>query len=139
MKSKLIGIYVIILLTVLVFLFSCTTTKVVTVPEYHTEYVTQTKYDSIYFEKRDSSSTTIKGDTVYQQEWHVKYKDRYICVTDTFIKTDSIRVPYPVERKLSRWEQVKMDYGAVCIGISLAAVIAAAVWLIIWIRRNTSF
>ena len=136
MRHKLIGIYVIILLAVLVLLLSCTTTKIVTVPEYHTEYVTQTKYDSIYFEKRDSSSTTIKGDTVIQQEWHIKYKDQYIYVTDSFIKTDSVRVPYPVERKLSRWEQVKMDYGAVSIGVSLAAIIAAVAWLIIWIRRR---
>lgn len=136
MKPNFLDILIILLLAILISFSSCTTTKIVTVPEYHTEYVTQTKYDSIYLEKHDSSATTIKGDTIIQQKWHIKYKDRYIHVTDSFVKTDSIRVPYPVERKLSRWEQVKMDYGAVSIGVSLAAVIAAVVWLIIWIRRR---
>ena len=32
------------------------------------------------------------------------------------IKTDSVPVPYPVERASSRWEQAKMDLGEMAIG-----------------------
>lgn len=39
-------------------------------------------------------------------------------------------VPYPVERKLSKWEQVKIDYGGEAIASLAVIVIAAVVWLI---------
>ena len=49
------------------------------------------------------------------------------------VKSDSIPVPYPVERELTRWEKTKMDFGGVAIGgaATLCVVaIALAVWLI---------
>ena len=63
-------------------------------------------------------------------------KEKYIHKVDTFIKTDSVEVPIPVERKLSRWEQIKMDYGAVCIGGTLVAIILLVLQLVRWIRRR---
>lgn len=27
------------------------------------------------------------------------------------MKSDSIRVPYPVEKKLSKWQQLRLDFG----------------------------
>lgn len=83
------------------------------------------KHDSVYFNKtvRDSvfvkdSVLVIKGDTITEYRWRYifKYKDR----TDTAYvnRTDTIRVPYPVEAKLTKWQQFKMDIG----GYALAAV-----------------
>lgn len=52
------------------------------------------------------------------------------------VKSDSIPVPYPVERKLSRWEQTKMDFGGMAIGGIAIAVCVAVIWLIKKIRRK---
>lgn len=90
-------------------------TQYVTVPEYHTEYISKMdtfiKRDSIM--KHDSVYVSVKGDTVTVEKWSVLYRDRWRekAVHDTIIKTDSIRVPYPVEKKLTRWQQLKVDLG----------------------------
>ena len=44
---------------------------------------------------------------------------------------DSISVPYPVEKKLTKWEQAKVDYG----GYALVAVIILLT-LAIWLARR---
>ena len=85
---------------------SCTSTKYVPVES--------VKHDSVYLNKivKDSvyikdSVLIVKGDTIteYRYKYIYQYKDR----TDTLYitKTDTIRVPYPVERPLTRWEQLK--------------------------------
>lgn len=51
------------------------------------------------------------------------------------VKSDSIRVPYPVERKLSRWEQAKMDFGGFAMGGVVIALCIAVVWLIKKFRK----
>ena len=115
-------------------LMSSCTTKVVTVPEYHTEYVTRVdtfvQRDSIH--TKDSILIQQKGDTVFIDRWHTLYKDRWRdrVRVDSFIRTDSVRVPYPVERKLSKWQQAKIDMGGWMVGIIIAGVVALCVWLI---------
>lgn len=51
------------------------------------------------------------------------------------VKSDSIRVPYPVERKLSRWEKAKMDFGGFAMGGVVIALCIAVVWLIKKFRK----
>lgn len=46
------------------------------------------------------------------------------------VKTDSIPVPYPVEKQLTRWEQTKMDFGGMAIGATALSVIFVIIWLI---------
>lgn len=58
----------------------------------------------------------------------VHYKDS--------VRVDSIQVPYPVERKLSRWESIKMEYGGITIGATILAVVAAIIFLVLWIRKK---
>ncbi len=113
----------VILLSVCVMLSACTTTKYVPFEVVHTEYKTNTVHDSIFFEKHDSIYVEKHGDTVTIQQWHVRYKDRYIEVTDTFLKTDSIPVPYPVEKQLTRWQQIKLDFGDIFILLVLVLVL----------------
>lgn len=77
----------------------------------------------------------VKGDTVVcLQE---KERIRRVEVHDTIkvILTDTIRVPYPVERALSRWEQTKMDFGGMALGGIAVALCIAVVWLIRKFRR----
>lgn len=48
-------------------------------------------------------------------------------------KVDSVAVPYPVERELTRWERTKMDAGGMAIiggAVLLVATIALLVWMI---------
>lgn len=112
--------YMIIIVAVFL-LCSCGQIKYVTVPEYHTEYKTRTdsfvQRDSVYM--HDSVYVQRTGDTLLIEKWRVKYVDRWRdkVVTDTFIKTDSLRIPYPVERPLSRWQQIKLDFAGYIFGI----------------------
>lgn len=103
-------VYIIILLMLAICFVSCRT-QYIPVESVRTEYKTRdsTRYDSIY--QRDSTYTLIKGDTVYQYRY--KYLYRYLTTnrTDTILKNDSIRVPYPVEKKLNRWQSIKMELG----------------------------
>lgn len=82
-----------------------------------TEYKTRDsiRIDSIY--QQDSVYVLVKGDTVYQYKYKYLYKYRYLNRTDTVIKVDSIQVPYPVERKLSRWQSLKMELGGRAFGL----------------------
>lgn len=114
-------------------LTSCKSVKYVPVPEYHTEYKTRTdsfvKKDSVWV--HDSVNVWMKGDTVYKEHWHKIYKDRYVYSNkkDTVMQTDSVRVPYPVARELSRWEKTKMN---LFIPIALLCVVffVTLLWLI---------
>lgn len=114
-------------------LTSCRSVKYVPVPEYHTEYKTRTdsfvKRDSVWV--KDSVWLWMKGDTVYKERWHTEHNDRivYRNKTDTIILTDSVRVPYPVEKELSKWEETKMN---LFIPIALLCVVffVTLLWLI---------
>ena len=103
-------VYIIILLMLAICFVSCRT-QYIPVESVRTEYKTRDsiRYDSIY--QRDSIYTLVKGDTVYQYRY--KYLYRYLTTnrTDTILKNDSIRVPYPVEKKLNRWQSIKMELG----------------------------
>lgn len=45
-------------------------------------------------------------------------------------------VPYPVERKLTRWEQLKMDFGGMAIGAVIVAIAIAVIWMARRFRRR---
>jgi hypothetical protein len=116
------SIYIIILLMLAICFVSCRT-QYIPVESVRTEYKTRDsiRYDSIY--QRDSIYTLIKGDTVYQYRY--KYLYRYLTTnrTDTILKNDSIRVPYPVEKKLSRWQSIKMELGGWAFGIVIVFIL----------------
>lgn len=71
----------------------------------------------------------VKGDTVFRDRWHTEYRDKLI--RDTINITDTIKteVPYPVEKKLTRWQSFKMDIGGIAIGVVVALLIIIG-WLI---------
>ena len=109
-------IYVTMLLTLATCFVSCRT-QYVPVETVRTEYKTRDsiRFDSIY--QRDSIYMLVKGDTIYQYKY--KYLYRYLTTnrTDTILKTDSIPIPYPVEKQLSRWQTIKMELGGWAFGI----------------------
>jgi hypothetical protein len=54
---------------------------------------------------------------VYKYVKQVEYKYLFINRTDTILKTDSIQVPYPVEKRLTRWQTLKMGLGGWALGV----------------------
>ena len=109
---------------------SCTTTKYVTVPEYHTDTVriVQHQRDSIYLSDSIYVSDFVRDDTVYKtvERWHTKYIERMIHDTLYQSKMDSI--PYPVEvikevpAKLTWWQQTRLHLFNI-IGIALVVIV----------------
>lgn len=128
------------LLLLLVLLLTSCRTQYVTVPEYHTEYVHRTdslvRIDTIM--QHDSVSVLVMGDTVRTEhyQWRDRIQLRYVTRTDTIIKTDSVSVPQPVERELTRYEAFSLKLGKAVIGwMSILAVIAA-LFLVRWLARK---
>lgn len=92
--------------------------------------VESVRTDSVFVYRNVTSALTIK-DSVYIDKTRdtvrvVIYKyvgERYSKTDTVYInKTDSVAVPYPVERELGKWEQAKMDYGGKAIGLLAVAV-----------------
>lgn len=137
---RLIGLYILALLGLLCVVCSCKSIQYVPVETVKTEYRTRTdtlmQKDSIYL--RDSIWVEKSGDTVTTYKTRYMYQDRWRdrVVRDTIIKTDSIQVPYPVERKLSRWEQFCLDYGKVMVGTTGVLLLSIAIIIAIWIRKR---
>lgn len=80
-----------------------------------TVYIQSLKLDSILV--KDSIHITERGDTV--TEFRLKYIYKYRDRTDTLYlaKVDTVGVPYPVEKELTGWQRVKVDYGGWAIGL----------------------
>ena len=99
-----------------------------------TLYVNRLQRDSVFV--ADSVYVREKGDTV--QIVRTRYIDRFRDRTDTLrmVSTDTIRVPYPVEKELTRWQRVKLDTGGIAIGVVAAALLSIVVWLVIRTRRR---
>lgn len=118
---------ILLLLFVLMSLTGCKSVKFVPVPEYHTLYKTRVDTvqlrDSVYF--RDSVFIAAKGDTVFltKTHWRERFRNVYHTKTDTIMQRDSIRVPYRVEKPLTKWQQWKMDLGGWAMGVVAVLVI----------------
>lgn len=127
-------IYIIILLILAICFVSCRT-QYIPVESVRTEYKTRDsiRFDSIY--QRDSVYMLVKDDTIYQYRY--KYLYRYLTTnrTDTILKHDSIPIPYPVEKQLSRWQTIKMVLGGWAFGLVIAFILMV-IGRIVYKRRN---
>lgn len=105
----------------------------------HTMYVpvTSVQHDSIYLHThsrdsiivRDSVTIHEKGDTIWLTRWRTEYRDRIRIDTAYIERRDSITVPYPVERKLSRKERLYMSAGRVAVPLAGAGIVLACIWI----------
>ena len=126
----IIGMWALFLMTMC---SSCTTTKYVTVPEYHTDTLIQTQVlkDSVWL--HDSTFIREKGDTVLIERWHTQYKWRELHDTTYVSKTDSI--PYPVDvtkevpAELTWWQQTRLHLANILL-------MALALCAVVWISKN---
>lgn len=91
--------------------WSCRTTEYVPVEIVKTDttYINKVQRDSIY--QLDSVYILDRGDTVLITKTKYLYRDKLVRDTVYRSRVDSIKVPYSVERQLTRWEQFQLDVG----------------------------
>lgn len=126
-------IYCIILVTTLC---SCRSGKYVPIENVRTDsiYINQVQRDSIY--QHDSIYIREKGDTVWMEKYKYIYRDKIVRDTMYFNQTDTIREPYPVEKELSRWQQMKLELGGWAFGIIITAALIIIGWLLYKSRKK---
>ena len=101
--------------------------KVVTVEKVRTDttYIMKHQRDSVWL--HDSIHVTEKGDTIRIERWHTKYIEKATHDTLYQHKTDSVPVPYPVEklveRELTWWQQTRMHLGEALLALAGIAVV----------------
>ena len=114
----------VLLFLAVIILTCCNTTErveYVPVETVKTEYkdrIVET-YDSVHI--TDSVYVAVKGDTTLVYKYRDRWKLKLVHDTAYVNRTDSIRIPYPVEKKLSKWEQFKVDYCGYLMMVILAA------------------
>lgn len=127
-----------LLITLVIVMLSLTgcKTKYVSVPEYHSVYVTKTdtllRQDSVYL--RDSVFVLVKGDTVFINKTVYKYRDKILLKikSDTIIKRDSI--PVPIVRELTKNEQRLISIGKYSIIVIITLIVILVIY---WYRNKT--
>lgn len=117
------------------FLSGCRSVKYVPVEvvKSDTTYINKVQRDSIY--QLDSIYIRDKGDTVLITKTKYIYRDKLIRDTVFVSHTDSIQVPYPVEKQLSRWQQFKVDAGEWVLGMFIVMMLSFVGYMYINKRR----
>lgn len=109
----------ILLIAALAIVSGCKTKeRVVTVEKVRTDttYITKQQHDSIWLHDSIYMKEWLQGDTIYQlrDRWHTKYIEKLRVDTFLRLKTDSVPVPYPIEKKvkvekpLTWWQQTRL-------------------------------
>ncbi len=120
-------------------LSGCKTTRYV--PLERTVHRESVRHDTLHIADsvlvHDSVSVFLKGDTVYKDRLHREKVLRKVYRTkvDTFIKRDSIPVPYPTERELSKWERFQLKYAVWSMGALCMVLVYLCYKLYKWIRN----
>ena len=145
---SLAGIVILIILSLL--LSGCKSIQYVPVEKVRTEYINKTdtvnKIDTLISEKetiiREADSNLVaklglqlkaneRAILVLQRELERQISKESEHKTDTVIKTDS------VERKLTKWEQTKMDAGGIAIGMCIVILLVIIIGFIVKAYRKT--
>lgn len=125
-------------LVTVVLLASCRQVEYIHTHTNDTIYRENVRIDSVFVGENVKEHIYTKGDTVYSERVRVVYRDRYKYVYDTtyISRVDTIRVPVPIERKATLWEQTKENLGNL---IRLAGLIVFGgfiVWFIALLRKQ---
>ena len=123
----------VVAVVLLVALCSCRSVRYIEVPRVSRDTLrvvqVETRRDSV----RDSIFLRefVRGDTVYRVKYveRLRWRDRWRVDTLRAVRVDSVVVPYPVERKISRWDKVRYMWSGAVVGLVFATVAVAVVWL----------
>lgn len=130
-----IVIYAVAAVAAVLLLCQCGRTTYVPVESVRTEYRDRDVERFVTDTVHDTRFVWVKGDTLV--DIREKERIRRVEIHDTakVILTDTIRVPYPVEKKLTRWERTKQDVGGMALGALALVLCAAVLWLIKKFRK----
>lgn len=98
-----------------------------------TVYVNSVSVDSVLV--KDSVYIHEKGDTVteYRYKYVYRLKDR---VDTLYISSrDTVSVPYPVEKELTRWQRTKVDYGGWAMFLVFAFILVVVGRMVYKLRK----
>lgn len=76
--------------------------------------------------KLDKAQKTI---LVLRRELEQQSHSRTEVKNSIVYKDKEVQVPYPVERKLSKWQQIKIDFGGWMVGFIILSIIVFCVYL----------
>ena len=117
-------------------LAGCTSVRYVAVDrvKHDSIYITKAVRDSTY--EKDSVSVKESGDTIWETKY--KYIYRKIAVHDTTYveRTDTVAVPYPVEAKLTRWQQIKINIGGYIMAFGCLLILIVFIRFVIAIKKH---
>ena len=123
---------------IIIFLVTCSCKSVEYVPveviKTDTTYINKIQRDSIY--QLDSVYILDRGDTVLITQTKYLYRDKLIHDTVYSSKTDSVQIPYPVEKELTKWEQFRMDVGGWSIAFIIIIIVMAIGRIIYKLRKK---
>lgn len=123
----------------------CKTVEVVKEVPVITEHTTHTNHVDIVRDtliRRDSVYHYIHGDTVIIERWHQVEARNVYQVADTVrdtvpqIVTVTQRELVEVEKKLTRWQRLKIEAGGMALAVAGAAILAGIAWLVLWIKKK---
>lgn len=103
-------------------------------------------HDSVVIVKDEQGNVRERLIVRYRDRWHAtqdnltlqRQIDRYKASNDSLRATrkERIEVPVPVEKKLSRWEKLKMDVGGWAIGAMSTFILAAVGNILVWLLKK---
>ena len=103
-------------------------------------------HDSVVIVKDEQGNIKEKLIVRYRDRWHAtldnltlqRQIDRYKASNDSLraTKTEYKEIPIPVEKKLSRWQKIKMDVGGWAIGAMSTFLLAIVGYIVIWLLKK---
>ena len=122
---------VLLLIAVAALLCSCKTQYVpMETVRMETQYIDRLQRDSIFV--KDSVFLREKNDTIYLTKWRIEYREALRVDTFNIVKVDSINTIVEVEKKLTKWQRVKMNIGG---GIVWVVPVLVIIGLFIFFRK----
>lgn len=103
-------------------------------------------HDSVVIVKDEQGNIKEKLIIRYRDRWHATQDNltlqrllaHYKASNDILRATrkERIEVPVPVERKLSRWEKLKMDVGGWAIGAMSTVLLGVIGYIVVWLLKK---
>ena len=77
----------------------------------------------------------VKGDTVTEFRYKYIYRDKAETDTAYVSRTDTLRVPYPVEAKLTKWQRFKMEAGGYAIALIIITILVIVGYMVYKLKK----
>ena len=105
-----------------------------------------TIHDSVVVVQDEQGNVKERLIVRYRDRWHAtqdnltlqRQIDRYKASNDSLraTKKERIEVPVPVEKKLSRWQKIKMDVGGWAIGAMSTVLLGVIGYIVVWLLKK---